>query len=123
MFAYSKSSGKHLICDFKDIQNTKLLNDMEELKNLCRTICNINDYDILGELDKSFQPIGSTFIFLLGESHLSVHTFPEKKYIAFDLFTCRQYNDSYVYQNIYYFLKDKLQAGDNSEKKIIDRLF
>ena len=31
---------------------------------------------------------GITAIALLGESHMSVHTWPERQFAAFDLFTC-----------------------------------
>jgi S-adenosylmethionine decarboxylase len=35
-----------------------------------------------------------TCIFLLGESHMSIHTFPEERYIAIDLFVCNMSRDS-----------------------------
>ena len=39
MYNDSKYSGKHLVCDFKDIQNIQLLHDKNELENICRNIC------------------------------------------------------------------------------------
>ena len=39
MFKEYKSSGKHMICDFKGIQNLELLNNMERLKDLLKNIC------------------------------------------------------------------------------------
>jgi len=33
-----------------------------------------------------------TALYLLSESHLSIHTWPEKKYIAIDIFTCGNSN-------------------------------
>lgn len=35
-----------------------------------------------------FEPQGLTAILLLSESHISVHTYPEHKSAAFDIFTC-----------------------------------
>ncbi|MDI6778123.1 MAG: adenosylmethionine decarboxylase [Patescibacteria group bacterium] len=35
-----------------------------------------------------FKPQGLTGFFLLSESHLSFHTWPEENHIAIDLFTC-----------------------------------
>lgn len=35
-----------------------------------------------------FKPQGLTGFFLLAESHLSFHTWPEENHIAIDLFTC-----------------------------------
>lgn len=122
MFNDSICSGKHLICDFKNIENKELLNSLGHLKDMCKTICKVHDFSILQECDYSFTPIGCTFLFLLSESHLSVHTFPEKNYIAFDLYTCREYQDNYIYTNIYYYLIEQLKAKD-STMQIIDRKF
>ena len=35
-----------------------------------------------------FEPFGITGVALLAESHISVHTWPEHGYAAFDIFTC-----------------------------------
>ena len=122
MFNDSIYSGKHLICDFKNIENKELLNSIEHLKGMCKTICKTHDFAILQECEHLFTPIGCTFLFLLSESHLSVHTFPEKNYISFDLYTCRDYSDNYIYTNIFYYLVDQLKAKD-STMQIIDRTF
>ena len=89
---------------------------------MCKTICKTHDFAILQECEHLFTPIGCTFLFLLSESHLSVHTFPEKNYISFDLYTCREYSDNYIYTNIFYYLVDQLKAKD-STMQIIDRTF
>lgn len=122
MFSKSNTAGKHMICDFKNIINTELLNNKDSLQEICRNICYHNHYDILGETEKVFEPHGFTFLFLLGESHLSLHTFPERNYIAFDLYTCREYTNDNVYHNIFIYLKNILDA-ETSEIKIIDRCF
>ena len=49
---------------------------------------------ILGSRSHSFDPHGQTAVFLLSESHMSFHTWPEKRFIAFDLFSCG--NDPYL---------------------------
>lgn len=73
-------------------------------------------YEILGEVEDVFQPQGYTLLFLL-----SVHTFPEKKYISFDLFTCREYPDNTVYLSIYEWLSTKMSAKGTYH--ILDRVF
>jgi S-adenosylmethionine decarboxylase proenzyme len=123
MFAESHSSGKHMICDIRDVQNTSLLNDVEELKNMLKKICKKYDYSILGELNHVFTPQGCTILYLLSESHLSIHTFPEKKYLAFDLYTCRKYEDDTDYIKIYESLIEQLQASHESSYTILDRTF
>jgi S-adenosylmethionine decarboxylase proenzyme len=121
MFQDYISAGKHMICDFKNIQN-ELLHDKTKLQDLCREICSTNNFTILGELEHTFLPQGFSFIFLLSESHLSIHTFPEKQYLSFDLYTCRQYENNHIYMKIYERLNEELNAS-NSEYKIIDRNF
>lgn len=121
MFKNSLIAGKHLISDFSNIKNTTLLNDCEKLKDMCRQLCLINDFTIIGELSHIFTPQGCSFIFLLTESHLSVHTYPERNHISFDLYTCREYDSDKEYQKIIELLKKELQSEDHS--LIVNRQF
>ena len=124
MFNEYKSAGKHMICDFKEIKNNDLLNNCEELNFLLKKICLENDFQILNKNIHKFQPIGCSIIYLLSESHLSIHTFPEKNHISFDIYTCRQYKDNKVYEDIYKLFINQLQASEkNSFCQIIDRFF
>jgi S-adenosylmethionine decarboxylase proenzyme len=123
MFTDKTSSGKHMICDIYDIKNNELLTNKYLLSNMLKNICFKNNFDILKEVDYSFEPIGCTILFLLSESHISIHTFPEKKYISFDIYTCRQYKDNKEYIEIYNFLISNLNASLDSEYKIFNRNF
>ncbi|WP_340198901.1 adenosylmethionine decarboxylase [Ascidiimonas sp. W6] len=38
---------------------------------------------------KQFQPVGVTGFILLEESHISIHTWPEHKFAAIDIFSCK----------------------------------
>ena len=44
--------------------------------------------DIVDRRFKQFEPTGVTGIYLLSESHFSVHTWPEHNYAGLDLFSC-----------------------------------
>lgn len=123
MFTTSLSSGKHMICDFKGIQNTDLLNNHTNLKNMLKQICELHQFQILDELEYSFTPQGYTLIFLLSESHISIHTFPEKNHISFDIYTCRQYQNNNEYIRIYEYLMKHLQCSETTTLKIVDRFF
>jgi len=118
-FESYSSSGSHMICDIKEIQNKLLLNSIEELKGLLDHICRKQDYHILQKVEHVFEPQGCTILYLLSESHISIHTFPEKDYIALDIYTCRNYTDDIVYQEIYDFLVETLKA--KREKPMIIR--
>jgi S-adenosylmethionine decarboxylase proenzyme len=104
------SSGKHLICDIKDIQNKSLLHSMEGVKSLFDSICQKYDYQVLNKIEHVFEPQGFSIIYLLSESHMSIHTFPERNYAAIDLYTCRNYDDNLVYTEIYIMLIEAFAA-------------
>jgi S-adenosylmethionine decarboxylase proenzyme len=124
MFNNYESAGKHMVCDLKCIKNRELLNNCHLLKIMMKDICKKYDFQILNEVEHQFHPIGCTIIFLLAESHMSIHTFPEKQYISFDIYTCRQYNDNSVYTEIYNHIINRLDASEeNSSVNIIERFF
>ena len=37
---------------------------------------------------KQFEPQGATVLVMLSESHLSIHTYPERGFAAIDCYTC-----------------------------------
>lgn len=122
MFSETHISGKHMIIDLKEIKNDVLIQDLDKIKTLLDTICNKYDFSILNKSEHVFEPQGLTILYLLSESHLSVHTFPERKYIAIDLYTCRDYKDNDVYEEIYDFFIESFQAKKEIPI-IIDRKF
>jgi S-adenosylmethionine decarboxylase proenzyme len=123
MFSNYISSGKHLIADIKNIKNTVLLNDIILFKKLFDEICDINNFTILDKIQYIFEPSGFSIIYLLSESHISVHTFPEKNYCSIDLYCCRIYDNNDVYNNIYNFIITNLDANKDIVPVIIDRFF
>jgi len=111
-----------MICDIKNIKNTKLLNSPKGLTHLLDQICLQHKYTILEKIQHIFDPQGFTTIYLLSESHISIHTFPENNYAAIDIYTCRKYDTNLVYLEIYDFLIKEFQA-DLEIPVIIDRKF
>lgn len=43
---------------------------------------------VLSVQSKQFEPQGATVLVMLSESHLSIHTYPEKGFAALDCYTC-----------------------------------
>jgi len=118
----ANSSGKHMICDIKEIKNYELLNNSEKIKTLLDNICEKYNYTILNKSEHQFQPQGLTMLYLLSESHISIHTFPEREYFALDIYTCRHYDDNKVYEEIYNYLVKEFKAKKENPL-IIDRKF
>ena len=114
------STGKHMICDIQQIKNTRLLNSLAGIESLVDDVCHKYEFTVLGKLTHQFTPQGCSLVYLLSESHISVHTFPEKGYIAMDVYTCREYPDNSVYERIYAHLVRAFDAEPGSPL-IVDR--
>ena len=69
-------------CDFEK------LNDESFLRCLLNNAAKLANASVLNITSNKFEPLGVTAIALLAESHLSIHTWPEAKYSAVDIFTC-----------------------------------
>ena len=115
-------SGKHMICDITGIKNHVLLHDMNRIKEVLDMICKKYNYTIVNKMEHQFEPEGLTLLYLLSESHISIHTFPEKNYLALDVYTCREYSNNDVYLEIYDYIIGVFDAV-SGEPIIIDRHF
>ena len=64
------------------------LNDGSRIVQACLTACQTAGSTVLNHQWHQFEPHGVTCLVLLAESHLSIHTWPEKGSAAVDIFTC-----------------------------------
>jgi S-adenosylmethionine decarboxylase len=116
------SSGKHLICDIKNIKNHGLLNSVDGIKEMFDYICEKYNYNILHKVQHLFEPQGITLLYMLSESHISIHTFPEKNYAAMDIYTCREYPNNDVYLDIIEYIKKMFDSSEETFS-IIERQY
>lgn len=65
-----------------------LLNDEYFLTQCITEACTISKANLLKISSKVFKPHGVTVLGLVSESHISIHTWPEKGQAAIDFFTC-----------------------------------
>jgi S-adenosylmethionine decarboxylase len=79
--------GAHVLADFWGCQFEKL-DDAELLMESLRQAAKNAQMTILGEESFKFHPQGFTGLLLLSESHISIHTYPERGYAAIDVYTC-----------------------------------
>jgi S-adenosylmethionine decarboxylase proenzyme len=113
------SVGKHIILDLYDVNNEILqsintstlyifnnfIEHILKTANIHLLSKNIHFFDFNHEnkkIDGAF-----TALYLLSESHLSIHTWPEKKYIAIDIFTCGNCNVEYIAQRFIDYFEPK----------------
>jgi S-adenosylmethionine decarboxylase len=59
-----------------------------KLKNNYSDLLGLSGFEILNFQEHYFEPIGYTALWLLGESHFAVHTFPEENKSYFELSSC-----------------------------------
>lgn len=84
---FSNSIGTHLILDIKG-SDFLLLDSMEDfIKFMEGTLWDF-ECNVLSIQKHKFEPQGFTALFLLSESHFSIHTWPERGLAACDIFTC-----------------------------------
>jgi S-adenosylmethionine decarboxylase len=72
--------------------SAKRLADLQTLKNVCEQIINDLDLHVVGQpMWHQFpSPGGVTGLFLLTESHLACHTYPETGIATFNLYCCNE---------------------------------
>lgn len=78
--------GRHLVADLHgctaDLNNPRLV--METLEQACE----VARATVVERSGHHFSPYGVTVVLVIAESHLAIHTWPEYRYAAVDLFTC-----------------------------------
>ncbi len=82
-----KTFGRHILADVWGVDFERL-NNIEFLKKHMYKAAEICGATVLSVQDKAFFPFGATVFILLSESHLSIHTYPEKGFAAIDGYTC-----------------------------------
>ena len=91
-FINNNNLGHHLIVDIDNINNNKIYSNSFILK-LCNDIIKSTNINVLKSLIHKFKPHGLTALYLLSESHFSIHTWPQEKKIRLDLFSCNKNNN------------------------------
>jgi len=77
----------HTVIEARGLSD-KFLNSGTELKKACDAFCDDVELSVVERRVHNFEPIGKTVFYVLEESHLSIHTWPESGYLHFDLVTC-----------------------------------
>ena len=79
--------GRHLLMDFYDC-NIQLLNDDTYLEEALHRAALAAGAHVLSTHFHRFSPQGITGVLSLRESHFAIHTWPEHRFAAVDLFSC-----------------------------------
>jgi len=86
--------GLHIIADLYNCQKGELLASAEQLKDLCVRTCEEVGLTVLGDHFYQFDGLesgqqgGATGAVVLAESHLAIHTWPERDGATLDVYVC-----------------------------------
>lgn len=97
-----KYRGSHTMLDYTKCYIKQRDTETTFIALMCgfTDICNNNNLRIVGErmvvFDGSVSPPGGTFILMLDESHISLHSYGEEGIIAIDCFTCSKNPENHI---------------------------
>ncbi len=93
LYSAIKHLRKHVIFDFWGCANLDSAEIIEKTLKEAVRACGVTLVEIKIH---TFSPHGISGIALIAESHISIHTWPEYKYAAVDVFTCGKNMNPYL---------------------------
>jgi S-adenosylmethionine decarboxylase len=102
-----QSLGRHLLLELYEC-SSEVLNSLESVKTALVEAAKRADATIIDVVFHEFNPFGISGVVVIAESHLSIHTWPEYRYAAVDIFSC---GDSIKPAEAANYLVEQFQAG------------
>lgn len=81
------SLGRHLLLELYEC-SSEILNNLETVKTALVEAAKRAEATIIDVVFHEFNPFGISGVVVIAESHLSIHTWPEYRYAAVDIFSC-----------------------------------
>ena len=118
--------GLHIIADLYHCQKGEFLTSSAKLRELCVSACTGVGLTVLGEHFYQFdgadatQEGGATGAVVLAESHLAIHTWPERDGATLDVYVCNYTADnSGKAEAVYKALIQALKPGDVMVERVL----
>lgn len=108
--------GKHYLIEFVNCDQNRI-DAAHKLEDVFLEAVKRSGATYLSHTIHKFDPQGVTILVLVGESHFSIHTWPEKNYAAMDIFSC---SDSIDVNGAVDYIQSFIDA-EKSEIKIVER--
>lgn len=114
-------NGTFILAEFKSCSKKDLLVDEVKLSSQLKEIVRKSGLEEVGYSSKSFEGGGVTACILLSESHLNIHTWPEKDdSLVLDIFTCDYENDNKnKVMNLFNMLEEAFAPESVNKKYIV----
>ena len=111
--------GLHIIADLYNCRKSEVLVSSEKLRDLCVKACTDSGLTVLGQHFYQFDGLdgtqdgGSTGAVVLAESHLAIHTWPERDGATLDVYVCNFTSDNTAKaESVYKTLIAAFEPGD-----------
>jgi S-adenosylmethionine decarboxylase len=82
-----KFLGRHVLVEYYNC-NPEILNDCELIEEIFLDAAQTLGVTVIKSHFHKFNPHGVSGVVVIAESHFSIHTWPELRYAAVDMFTC-----------------------------------
>jgi S-adenosylmethionine decarboxylase proenzyme len=79
--------GRHILAEFFNCE-AEILNDTGLLENHMKKAAVVCGATIVNSVFHPFNPHGVSGVVVIAESHLAIHTWPEYRFAAVDVFSC-----------------------------------
>lgn len=84
--------GKHYLVDFLGC-DPETIKFVDVTKEIFVRAAKESKATVVGEAFHQFEPFGVSGVLLIAESHFSIHTWPEDRFVGVDIFTCGEEMD------------------------------
>ena len=81
------------VIDYNGFPHDSPLNDLYLILRILQDIIQACKLTVLNVTFHQFKPYGVTALYLLSESHVSIHTWPESNRFALDVYSCKDAYD------------------------------
>lgn len=98
--------GQHLLVEYHGCDR-RVLDDIDQIERLMRSAAEVAGATVVTSAFHRFAPQGVSGVVVVEESHLSIHTWPERGYAAVDFYTCGECKPERAHE----FLRRELGAG------------
>lgn len=122
------TESRHLLVEYHGC-DTAILNDRHAIEALLVRAAKAANTSVVASVFHRFTPQGVSGVVVIEESHLSVHTWPEKGYAAVDFYTCGDGNPELAHETLVEGLKPQrceqmlvhrgLSALDGSSMRVL----
>lgn len=111
--------GRQILVEFYDCDQSKL-NDVLFIETSLIQAAEASQATLISHSFHKFSPHGVSGVVVIAESHIAIHTWPEYRYAAVDIFTCGNTIDPWIIQE---YLKENFQSENVSSMEIKRGLF